>query len=175
MVTRKMMSITNITSTRGVVLMATFSAASSSSTACWTSIAIMSSPLSSYRLRLLLLALADQIGLQVAREGAQLLGDHLVAADQIVIAKHRRHRDHQTDGGHDQRLTHRAGDLVDRGLAGDTDADQRVQDTHDGSEQTDEGRNRADRTEEGDTALDAAIGVFELAGQGHADPVIQTD
>src|SRR3954463_16662049 len=180
MVTRKMMSITNITSTNGVVLIVTFSSASSSSTACWTSTAMILSPAScpsSGQLAyvLYLLALADQIGLQVAGEGAQLLGDHLVAANQVVIEQHRGHRDEQTDGGHDQRFTDRAGDLVDRGLTGDTDADQRVQDTHDGSEQTDKGRNRADRTQEGDAAPQTGVGVFQLTGQGHADPVIEAD
>src|SRR5260221_500407 len=154
MVTRKMMSITSITSTSGVVLIVTFSSASSSSTACWTSIAMGLSP---GNCLYSLLALADEIGLQVAGEGAQLLGDHLVAADEVVEQQHRGNRDEQTDGGHDQRLTDRAGDLVDRGLAGDNDADQRVQDDPDGSEQTDERRNRTDRTQEGDTALQAGI------------------
>src|SRR5262249_6575600 len=62
-----------------------------------------------------------------------------------------------------------------RRLAGDTDTDQRVQDTHDGAEQTDERRDRTDRTQEGDAALQTGIGVFQLAGQGHADPIVQAD
>ena len=43
------------------------------------------------------LLLRDQIGLQVAGEGAQLLGDHLVAADQVVVEQHRGNRDEQTE------------------------------------------------------------------------------
>src|SRR6185295_10684531 len=132
MVTRKMMSITNITSTSGVVLIVTLSSATSSSTACWTSTAMILSP-GDYLWRERLLALADEIGLQVAGEGAQLFGDHLVATDEVVVQQHGGNGDEQTDGGHDQRFTDRAGNLVDRGLTGDTDADQRVQDTHDGS------------------------------------------
>src|ERR1700761_7262831 len=168
MVTRKMMSITSITSTSGVVLIVTFSDCSSSSTACWTSTAITINSV-----RACLLLLADEIGLQVASEGAQLFGDHLVAANEVVVEQHRGNRDEQTDGGHLQRFTDRAGDLVDGHLAGNTDADQRVQDTDNGAEQTDERTDRTDRTEERDAALQTGIGVFQLTGQGHADPVGQ--
>ena len=50
--------------------------------------------------------------------------------------------------------------------------DQGVQNAPHGAEQTDERRDRTDRSEEGDAALQLAIGVFELAVQGHADPVV---
>src|ERR1700743_265612 len=119
MVTRKMISRTSITSTSGVVLMLVLIA--SSPPGLPTLIAIVV-------LRLLerygLLALGDEVGLQVAGKAAQLLGDHLVAADQEVIEQHGRNRDRQTEGGHDQRFTHRTGNLVDRGLTGNADRDQ---------------------------------------------------
>src|SRR6185437_1142630 len=120
-------------------------------------------------------ALRDQIGLEVAREAAQLLLDHLVAANEEVVAKNRRNRDEQAQRGHDQRFTDRTRDLVDRRLTGDADRDKRLQDTPHRSEQTDERCRRTDRGKEGDTALKPRIGVIELAGQRHGDPVVEAD
>jgi hypothetical protein len=63
----------------------------------------------------------------------------VVAPHEPVVAQHRGHGDGQADGGHDERLAHRAGHLVDRRLAGDADGGQRVVDAPDGAEQADEG------------------------------------
>src|SRR3569832_1147328 len=93
-----------------------------------------------------LLALGDQIGLQVARERAQLLGDDLITADQVVVEQHGRNGDRQTEGGHDQRFIYRSGDLVYLCLTGNADADKYVQKTQNKAEQTDERRDRADRS-----------------------------
>src|SRR6476646_3956003 len=83
MVTRKMMSRTSITSTSGVVLIVVFSSGSSPS-ADATCMAMVRSLDSSDRV-LFLAALGDQISLPIAREAPQLLVDHLVAANEVVV------------------------------------------------------------------------------------------
>ena len=60
---------------------------------------------------------------------------HLVAPDRPVVAEHHGHGDRQADGGHDQRLTDRACNLVDRGLARDANRGQRVVDAPDSAEE----------------------------------------
>src|SRR3569833_1525641 len=83
---------------------------------------------------------AYQIGMQVACEVPQGVLNHLVTAQQPVVAHDRRNGDEQTDGGHDQRLTDGTGHLVDARLAGDTDTHQSVQNAPDRAGQTDERR-----------------------------------
>src|SRR5689334_6911641 len=116
-VMRKMMSSTSITSTSGVVLMAAIT--SSSAPASWPTVMAMVLPRD--RGGGLLGVAAHEHHVQVGAEGAQVVHRDLVAAHQPVVAQHRGNRDREADGRHDQRLTHRARDLVDRGLAGDAD------------------------------------------------------
>src|SRR6185312_11829630 len=78
-----------------------------------------------------------------------------------------------TDGGHDERFTDRTGDLVDRRLTRKTDGDKGVIDAPHRAEQSDERRNRTDRSEEGDAALQLGVDFFELAVQRHGDPVVE--
>src|SRR5262245_27971311 len=118
---------------------------------------------------------AQQIGVQVAREVPDLVLQHLVTTDQPVVAEHRGHGDDQADGGHVQRLTDGAGDLGDVGLAGDADVDERPEDAHDGAEQSDERGGRADRGEERETGLEAAVHLSDRALQGHGDPLVEVD
>src|SRR6476659_8116902 len=162
-VIRKMMRSTSITSTSGVVLMAETTSSSSPSAPTVMAIAFSRSARDRGRRQ----ARAHQDAVQVGAEAAHRLHRHLVAADQPVVAEHRRHRDRQTDRGHDQRLADRAGDLVDRRLAGDADRRQRVVDAPDGSEQADERRRRADRGEEGEAVLEAALDVVDAALHAH--------
>src|SRR3954468_19503983 len=118
MVMRKMMSSTSITSTSGVVLIVE-TTWSSSPEAEPTFMAMVLRPGGSLRAR-------EQDGVQVGAEATHLVHRGLVAADEPVVAEHRRHRDCETDGRHDERLAHGTRDLVDRGLAGDADGGQRV-------------------------------------------------
>src|SRR5579863_105801 len=60
---------------------------------------------------------AYQVGMQVAGEVAQCILQHLVAAEQPVVAPHRGHRHEQAERRHDERLADRAGYLVDARLA----------------------------------------------------------
>ena len=102
-----------------------------------------------------------------------LLEDLLVAAEQEVVAEHRGHRDREADGRHDQGLTDRARDLVDRGLAGHADRDERVVDAPHRAEQADERRGRTGGRQErqlrGQRAADARDGAREHV----VDPLVQ--
>src|SRR4029453_17266366 len=111
---RKMISSTSITSTSGVVLMV--ETTSSSSPAPGPTLMAMA-------LRPGLRA-RQQHGVQIGAEAANLVHGGLVAADEPVVAEHGRHSDREADGGHDERLAHGTGHLVDRCLAGDTDCGQ---------------------------------------------------
>src|SRR3546814_13092811 len=59
------------------------------------------------------------------------------------VAEHRRNGNGETESGHDERLTDRTGDRVDRRLTGGTELDERAVDADDGAEQADERRGRA--------------------------------
>src|ERR1051325_6158649 len=109
MVMRKMISSTSITSTSGVVLICEFRSSSSA----WPTCIAMSDHLVRG------VAAAEQRHLHAAGEATYVLHRHAVAPHQPVVAEHRRHRHRQAERGHDQRLAHGTGDLVDRGLAGD--------------------------------------------------------
>src|SRR6185295_15473465 len=110
-VIRKMMSSTSITSTSGVVLIAE-TTSSSSPSAEPTVIAMAGSSALGGGDRGGHRPCAHQHAVQVGTEAAHRLHRDLVAADEPVVAEHRRHRDRQTDGGHDERLADRAGNLV---------------------------------------------------------------
>src|SRR6185295_15451337 len=149
-VIRKMMSSTSITSTSGVVLMAAITSCSGFS-ASWPTVMAMATLLAGRgdrALRGASVVAAHQHHVQVGREGAQVFQRDLVAANQPVVAEHRRHRDREADGRHDQRLAHGARDLVDRGLAGDADGGERVVDAPHRAEEADEGGGRAHGGEE---------------------------
>ena len=166
-VIRKMISNTSITSTSGVVLMADRTS-SSSPPAGPTFIAMIYAFAGDLRS-------AQQDRVQVGAEAADALHGRLVAADQPVVAKHRRHRDRKTDGRHDQRFADGTRDLVDRGLTGDTDRGQRVVDPPDRSEQPHERCRRADGGEKREPILGAALHVFDRALDRHRDPFVQVD
>ena len=99
----------------------------------------------------------------------------LIAAQQDVVAQHRGNGDGQTDGGHDQGLADGAGHLVDGRLSGDADGDQRVVNTDDGAEQSDEGRRGADRREHRQARLHAADDGVGGALQRLGDPLAGAD
>jgi hypothetical protein len=73
--------------------------------------------------------------MQFVREVAHPLLHALVAAQQHVVAEHRRHRDREADGRHDQGFADGARDLVDRRLSREADRDQGVVDAPDRAEQ----------------------------------------
>src|SRR6185503_7692845 len=173
-VMRKMMSSTSITSTSGVVLMAAITSCSPSETS-WPTVIAMGYPScpprrlsrgrdgrgGGTRLR----AAADEDHVQVRAERAQLLERDLVAAHQPVVAQHRRHRDREAEGRHDERLAHRARDLVDRGLARDADGGQGVVDApHRAEEAHERGRGAHGREERG--AVLQARGALGHAARG---------
>jgi len=87
----------------------------------------------------------------------------------------RRHRDEQTDGRHDERLTHGSRDLVDARLAGDADRHQRVQNAPDRTEQAYERCYRADGREQTQAVLQLAVDPLDGALQRHGDPLVQVD
>src|SRR5688572_18663146 len=160
-VIRKMMSSTSITSTRGVVVVAAITSCSSFSTS-WPTVIAMAILLAGGGDRAgggLLGVAAHEDHVQVGREGAQVLHRDLVAAHQPVVAEHRGNGDREADGRHDQRLAHGAGDLVDRGLAGDADGGQRVVDAPHRPEEADERRGRTHRREEREAVLQARRNV----------------
>src|SRR3546814_7661294 len=63
-----------------------------------------------------------------------------LAALEPVVGEHGGHRDDEAERGHDQRLTDRTGDRVDRRLAGRTDLDERAIDADNRTKQADERR-----------------------------------
>src|SRR5580658_7956133 len=118
MVMMKMISSTNITSTRGVTLM---------SDIAWASSSPPPPVLSAMDLSLLSgsggfdggagacracgfihaqshLGARNQVGVQLVREMADPLLHALVATQKYVVTQHRGHRDRKADGRHDQRL-----------------------------------------------------------------------
>ena len=120
-------------------------------------------------------AVRHQVAVQVVREGREVLHDRLVAADQPVVGEHRRNRDDQAERGHDQRFTDRAGDRVDRRLAGRADLDQRAVDADDGAEQTDERSGRTDGREEGEAFAETGADRALAARQAVRHPVVLVD
>src|SRR5690349_23311036 len=186
MVMRKMMSITSITSTRGVVLMVDITSSSPLDPGTLIDMAEPSNP----DQRLLLdrrcrssrthtvhfgLHAADQVGFQIAGELAHDVLDRLVALQQDVVGEHRGHRDHQTQSGHDERLTDGAGHLVDRRLTRQTDLDERVQDAVHSTQQADERRRGTDGGQERQTARQLAVQAVDRTRERHVDPVAQAD
>src|SRR5471032_1661819 len=125
---RKMMSSTSITSTSGVVLMAAITSCSPSATSWPTVIAMALSRGGRGGRALRDAAAAHEDHVQVGAERAQLLVGDLVAAHEPVVAEHRRHRDREAEGRHDERFAHGTRDLVDRGLSREADGGQRVVD-----------------------------------------------
>ena len=167
-----MISSTSITSTSGVVLIAE---TTSSSSPPEPTLIAMAAPRLQRCGRDCADAGAHQHAVQVGAEAAHRLHRHLVAPHQPVVAEHRRHRDGQAERRHDQRLADRAGDLVDRRLAGDADRRQRVVDAPDRAEQADERRRRADRRQEREAVLEAALDVVEAALHPHRHPGVVVD
>mmetsp|Transcript_1404 Transcript_1404/g.4151 ORF Transcript_1404/g.4151 Transcript_1404/m.4151 type:complete len:276 (-) Transcript_1404:370-1197(-) len=113
--------------------------------------------------------------MQVGGEGTDLAHHALVAVDQPVVAQHGRHGDAQTDGGHDQRFTDGAGDLVDRGLAGHTNGGQGLQNAPHGAEQADEGSGRTDGGQEAQAASNLVVHVSHGAVDVDRNPAAQVD
>lgn len=91
------------------------------------------------------------------REAVGLREDYAVGARQEVVSQDRRHRDRDAEGSHDERLADRTCHYVDRRFAGRTDADERVIDAPDRTEQTHERRGRADRGEDGQAGIDTRL------------------
>src|SRR5579864_8059710 len=203
MVMRKMMSSTSITSTSGVVLMvAIMPPPPSGSPTCMDIFSyslrgdsargpsrVVPQPrpgspcerrgLGSSRARTarrtLDLHATNQIGMQVAGEVPQRVLQHLVTAEQPVVAPHRGHRHEQAERRHDERLAYGAGHLVDARLAGDADADERVEDAPYRAEQSHEGRGRANGSQEAQTPVQLAVHRINRALQRHGDPFVQID
>jgi hypothetical protein len=108
-------------------------------------------------------------GEHVVGEGVQLGQRVAVGAGEGVVGHGGRDGHGEADGGHDQRLADRAGDLVQRALAAHADRHQRVVDAPDGAEEADEGRARCDGGEEGLAVFEARLvlvdGALQRAGE----------
>ncbi len=113
--------------------------------------------------------------MQLVGEARQLFDDRLVAADQPVVGEHRRNRDDEAKGGHDQRLADRAGDGVDRGLTGGADLHEGAIDADDGSEQSDERSGRTHGGEEGEAARKTRLDSALAARQRVEHPIVLVD
>src|SRR5882724_2915431 len=185
MVMRKMISSTSMTSTSGVVLMLDITVFSSELP---PTLIDMVSPHSLAERRRLggrrtrtaaTLAphagTAHQVGMQVAGKVTQGILQELVAAEQPVVTHDRRYRDEEANGGHDERLAHRACDFVDARLAGDADRHQRVQNAPDRTEQPDERGYGPDGGEQTQAAVQLAVDLIDGALQRHGDPLVQVD
>src|SRR6185437_9775325 len=120
MVMMKMIRSTNITSTRGVTLMSAIAWASSSPTVIAMSVLFLAGGggrvFADCSGRLVHpqahLGARDQVGMQFMGEVGHHLLHTFIAAQQNVVTQHRRHRDGQTDGGHDQCLADGSRHLV---------------------------------------------------------------
>src|SRR5436190_3517502 len=165
MVMRNMISSTSITSTSGVVLICEFRSSSSA----WPTCIDMSDHL------VRAVAAAEQRHLHRAGEAAHLFHRHAVAAHEPVVAEHRGHRHGEAEGGHDQRLAHRTGDLVDRRLAGDADGGECMVDAPDRAEETDERSGRADGGEEGEASLQPVVDHVDRSIERHGEPGVEVD
>src|ERR1700677_4224873 len=125
----KMMRSTNITSTRGVTLMSAIASASSV-TPVFIAMAVTSAGRYGRGLHgggrpsvhtEAHFHAGDQIRMQLVREVADALLHLLVAAEKNVVSQHGRHRDEQTEGGHDQGFADAASHLVDGRLSSAAD------------------------------------------------------
>src|SRR5258707_1223653 len=94
-VIRKMISKTNITSTSGVVLISDVTRLPAPAPAPMLIATVTVS--GSVRRR------GEQGGAHLGAERRDVVQRGRVAPDQPVVAEHRRHRDGQSDGGHDER------------------------------------------------------------------------
>src|SRR5579862_4128158 len=150
-VIRKMISNTSMMSTSGVVLISDMMPRSSSPDPMLIDMADLLVDQRS-TIRTLDTGTTDQIGMQIAGKVPDVVLDDLVPAQQPVVAHDRRNGDRETDGGHDQRLTDGTRDAIDARLAGNTDGDQRLENTDNGAEQTDERCHRAYGREEREAA-----------------------
>lgn len=71
-------------------------------------------------------------------EGIEPGEDDPVAAGEGVVGEYGGNRNREPEGGHDERLAHRAGHVVDGRLAALSDAEEGVVDGPDGAEEPDE-------------------------------------
>ena len=92
---------------------------------------------------------------EIVSEAVELREHEPVRAREGVVAEHPGDGDGEAEGGHDQRLADRAGDLIERALAAQSDRDERVVHAPHGAEQPDERRGRSDRGEQRQPALQA--------------------
>src|SRR5574343_2034804 len=103
--------------------------------------------------------LADrEEGMQIVGKGVEIGQHDAVRAGEGVVGKDGGQGDGEAGGGHDQRLADRAGDLLQRRLAGQTDGDQCVVDAPYGTKQADERRRSAGRREQGQADCPVRLG-----------------
>ena len=86
-----------------------------------------------------LLEAGHQQGEQIVAKLFQRREPEAIAPHEEVVDEHGKRGDREAEAGHDQRLAHGAGDLVQTALTGGTDGQQGVVDAPDGAEQPDEG------------------------------------
>src|SRR3990167_7500153 len=144
----KMISSTSMTSTSGVMLISLM-ASSLSSRPLPNAISVASllgRDMGDLHQRLLVAGerrAGDEVGMQLVRKPVELAQHHFIVAGKRVVTQHGGKRHRQTEGRHDQRFAHRARHLVDAGLAGYTNAYQRVINPPHGAKQPHERRGGA--------------------------------
>src|SRR5690606_238353 len=162
----KMMSSTSITSTRGVTLMSFIGP-------------LLLPVLKAMGLSECYWDDASATGSADARAGGeevvQIVGERVELGDRGAVdlaeeveGEHRRDGDEQTDGGHDQRLAHRAGHGIDGSRTGGADADQGAVDAPHRTQQTHERGGRTD----GRQQHHARLQLGALAGDGLAQGAV---
>src|SRR4051812_28587301 len=92
---------------------------------------------------------------EIVRVSVQAGESQAVRTPESVVSEDGGNRHGQAEGGHDQRFPNRAGDLVERSLAGQADTSERVIHGPHGAEEADKRGRRADRGEHGQAGLDA--------------------
>src|SRR5690606_24234419 len=175
----KIISSTNITSTRGVMLISLITSLSSSSpppkaisVTLFVGFAIVE-PGDGRGLAAGGRRTGNKVGVQLMCKTVELAEYALVAAIERVVTQHGGNGHGQTKGSHDQCLAHRACDFIDTGRAGYTDAHQRVINPPHGAEQANKGCGGTHRRQNGQAPLQALGALVDTAAQTGGQPIRQ--
>src|SRR5215831_3571451 len=148
----KMTRSTSITSISGIILISAIGASAplrrNPPNAMSDSLSLRDSlPERQHRTAIADVRAGAQHGKEIVRKTVECGERDAVRAHECVVGQHRGDRDHQSEGGHDERLADGPRDLVERALAAHPDIDERVIDRPYGAEQSDEGCGAPDRSE----------------------------
>src|SRR5690554_2131434 len=111
--------------------------------------------------------------MQLMGKAVELAHNAFVTPMQCVVSQHCGDRHRETEGGHDQRLPYRPGDLVDARLAGGADPHQRVINAPYRAKQPEKWRGGTHRCEYRQTALEALVTLIYRPAQACGQPVAE--